>query len=84
MKNELSSKERETLLSLGHRIASIRGKKNISQLSLSLKAGVSKSYLSDLENGRRNPSVLVLDRIASALKTPLSSLFEKEENNFVL
>ena len=75
MKNELSSKERETLLCLGHRISSIRGKKNISQLSLSLKAGVSKSYLSDLENGRRNPSVLVLDRIASALKTPLSSLF---------
>ena len=84
MKNELSSKERETLLCLGHRIASIRGKKNISQLSLSLKAGVSKSYLSDLENGRRNPSVLVLHRIDSALKTPLSSLFEKEENDFVL
>ena len=84
MKNELSSKERETLLCLGHRIAFIRGKKNISQLSLSLKAGVSKSYLSDLENGRRNPSVLVLNRIASVLKTPLSSLFEKEEDDFIL
>ncbi len=84
MKNEWSSKEREALLCLGHRIASIRSQKNISQLSLSLKAGVSKSYMSDLENGRRNPSVLVLNRIASALKIPLSSLFEKKENDFTL
>lgn len=84
MKNEWDSKEKETLLHLGHRIASIRGQKKISQLSLSLKAGVSKSYLSDLENGRRNPSVLVLNRIASALKIPLASLFEKGEGSSTL
>lgn len=82
-KNEGDAKGRETLLRLGHRIVLIRNQKKISQLSLSLKAGVSKSYVSDLENGRRNPSVLVLRRIASALKTPLSSLFEeKEESTF--
>ncbi len=68
----------KTLIDLGARIVYLRKKKKVSQLTLSYLAEVSKTYLSDLERGRRNPSVLILKRIADALKVPLSELFGEE------
>lgn len=61
---------------LGKRIAYLRKKRGMSQLDLSLEANVSKSYISDLENGRRNPSALLLQRIAFALGVSLEKLFQ--------
>lgn len=64
-----------TLRLLGERIVYLRKKKGLSQLSLAYLSDVSKTYLSDLERGRRNPSVLILSRIAKALRVDLASLF---------
>ena len=64
-----------TLAQLGRRIAYLRKGKGLSQLELSLRSEVSNSYLSDLEAGRRNPSVLLLTRIADALDITLEELF---------
>ncbi len=64
------------LSQLGKRIAYLRKKKGMSQLDLSIEAEISKSYISDLENGRRNPSVLLLQRIASSLGVSLEKLFQ--------
>ncbi len=64
------------LSQLGKRIAYLRKKKGMSQLDLSIETGISKSYISDLENGRRNPSVLLLQRIASSLGVSLEKLFQ--------
>jgi transcriptional regulator with XRE-family HTH domain len=47
----------------------------MSQLSLSLESGISKSYLSDLERGQRNPTVGVLVRLVKALGVTLEELF---------
>lgn len=63
-----------TLRLLGERIVYLRKKKGLSQLSLAYLSDVSKTYLSDLERGRRNPSVLILSRIAKALRVDLASL----------
>ncbi len=63
------------LSQLGMRVAYLRKQKKMSQLDLSLMAKISSSYLCDLEKGRRNPSVLVLERIASSLDTTLEDLF---------
>ena len=52
-----------------------RKSKRISQLELSIDSDISKSYLSDLECGRRNPSVMVLSRICAALEITLEELF---------
>ncbi|OPZ32939.1 MAG: anaerobic benzoate catabolism transcriptional regulator [Tenericutes bacterium ADurb.BinA155] len=60
---------------LGKRIAYLRAEKKLSQLQLSLSAKISKNYLSDLENGRRNPSLEILNRLAKALDVPLEELF---------
>ena len=63
------------LSQLGRRIAYLRKSKRISQLELSIDSEISKSYLSDLECGRRNPSVMVLSRICAALEITLEELF---------
>lgn len=65
------------LMDLGERLASLRKKKGYTQLGLSLKAHVSKSFLSDLERGVRNPSYLTLCRLADALEVDVSEFFVK-------
>ncbi len=62
--------------SLGKRIAHLRKTKGWSQLELSVESGVAKSYLCDLEAGRRNPSLETLEKIALALGISLSVLLE--------
>ena len=64
------------LIQLGMRIRYLRKQKKMSQLDLSLESGVNRNYISDLEKGRRNPTVLVLDKIANALNIDLSNLFK--------
>ena len=65
-----------TLTQLGMRIRYLRKQLGMSQLDLSLEAGVNKNYISDLERGQRNPSLLVLEKIAIALQIDLSTLFK--------
>lgn len=67
------------LLAFGKHLAGLRKELGFSQLQLSLRAGLSKAYLSDLERGRRNPSLLTLERIASALGLPLTLLLDVRE-----
>lgn len=61
-------------LQLGMRIKYLRKKRNWSQEDLALEANINTKYLSDLENGRRNPSLLILERIAIALDISISEL----------
>ena len=61
---------------LGMRIRYLRKLKRMSQLDLALESGINRNYLSDLEKGRRNPTVLVLNKIALALNIDLSNLFK--------
>ncbi len=62
--------------SLGRRIAHLRKTKGFSQLDLSVESGVAKSYICDLEGGRRNPSLETLEKLALALGVSLSVLLE--------
>lgn len=70
----------DILIQLGMRIKFLRKEKKMSQLDLSLESGVNKNYISDLEKGRRNPSMLVLERIANALNVDLATLFKGIES----
>ena len=65
---------------LGMRIRYLRKEKGWSQEDLTLEANVNKNYICDLENGRRNPSLDILERIASALQITLSELFKGIES----
>ena len=61
---------------LGARIRYLRQQKNLSIEELSLEAGVNRNYLGDLERGVRNPTLIILNKIALALCIDLSVLFE--------
>ena len=57
------------------RIKEIRKEKSISQLELSVKTNMSQSFLASVENGKKQPSVLTLLRIASALEVSPKTFF---------
>ena len=65
---------------LGMRIKYLRQKIKWSQLDLALSANVNKNYISDLENGRRNPSLQILEKIANAFNITLEELFRGIES----
>ena len=59
---------------LGKRIVHLRKQKKWSSLDLALEAEINKNYLNDLENGRRNPTLKVLKKIAIALDIDIAEL----------
>ena len=61
---------------LGYRIRYLRQNKGLSIEALALEAEINRNYLGDLERGMRNPTVMVLNKIAKALEIDLSTLFE--------
>lgn len=65
---------------LGMRIRFLRKEKKMSIEDLALEAEINKNYLGDLENGRRNPTIRVLEKIAKALEINLSELFRGLES----
>jgi transcriptional regulator with XRE-family HTH domain len=52
---------------LGENVRELRKLKGLSQEELAFRAGMKRSYLSDLERGTRNPTVRALGRLAKAL-----------------
>lgn len=64
---------------VGSKIAEIRKIKGITLSKLAKDAGISKGYLSNIENGiKENPSTELLEKIARALDVNVSELFENE------
>lgn len=60
---------------LGLRIKALREERQFPQEELAHRAAIHVTYLSGLENGKRNPSLLVLARLASALDLTIGDLF---------
>ncbi len=58
----------------GLRLRQLRKAKGWSLLELSVRADVNHNYLSDIENGRRNPTLNVLHRLSLGFDISLSSL----------
>lgn len=61
-------------IQFGMRIKYLRGLKGWSQEDLALNSNINKNYISDLERGRRNPTLVVMERIAIAFGISLSEL----------
>ena len=58
-------------------IIKFRKEKNITQKELAKLVNISPGYLSHLENGgRRNPSIIILKKIANILDKKISDLLE--------
>lgn len=58
------------------RIREVRKSKNISLSELSKLTHISKSHLSNIERGEKEPSISILIRIALALKVDEKELYK--------
>lgn len=64
---------------LGLAIISLRRTAGISQEEFAKKANIDRCYMSSIENGKRQVSVTIIQRIAEALDVPISRLFLEAE-----
>jgi transcriptional regulator with XRE-family HTH domain len=65
-----------TAYQLGKRIMYLRQQRQWSQLDLSIQANINKNYISDLEQGRRNPTLKILERICTAFSITYQEFFK--------
>lgn len=59
-------------------IQRIRREKDLSQEEVAHRADIHQTYLSGVETGKRNPSILVVERIAKALGVDVSEIFKPD------
>lgn len=52
---------------VGHNFARIRREKGLTQEEVEARSGFSQQYLSGLERGQRNPTIITLYELAQAL-----------------
>lgn len=62
---------------IGLNLQALRRDRGLSQEELAHRANVHQTYLSGVERGRRNASVLVLARVAAALDADIEDLTRK-------
>ena len=69
-------KHRSKKPDLGQRAAAHRSRLGLSQTVIAERAGLAPSYLSRIENGKIYPTMPTAQKIATALRVPLSELLE--------
>lgn len=72
---------------IAERLKSFRLANRMTLKQLAQKAGCTDAYLSQLERGKANPSIMILKKIASALKVKVVDFFiesETEENDVIV
>ena len=61
---------------IGLNLKRLRADRKITQEDFATDSGIDRGYLSGVERGVRNPSALVLERLAKALKVDVMALFD--------
>ena len=64
----------------GFAVKARREELNLTQEDLADKAGIHRTYLSDVERGSRNLSLINIERLAAALSMSLADLFRLVES----
>jgi transcriptional regulator with XRE-family HTH domain len=68
------AKRHISLTAFGNNLRQLRESKQLTQEALAEKAGLDPTYISGIERGLRNPSLLSALRISSALGVTISEL----------
>jgi transcriptional regulator with XRE-family HTH domain len=61
---------------LGSNLRKLRQVRGLSQEAFADEAGLHRTYISDLERYARNPTITVVDRIATALGVSIGALLD--------
>ncbi len=67
----------DLLIKLGKRIRKLRKQRGWTQVVMAEKIGIDRSFLAEVEIGRRNISILNLELIADGLQVSLSQLLSR-------
>jgi transcriptional regulator with XRE-family HTH domain len=77
---KLTRRERTAMASSpGGRVRELRDKQQLTQQALAERAGMSVSFLSEIENDHRNPSGRILVQLATALSTTMDYILRGAE-----
>jgi len=60
---------------IGSRVRQLRQERNLSQEAFADLCELDRTYISSIEKGKRNVSIINLEKIANALNINLSTLF---------
>ena len=63
---------------IGSRVKQIREKAGITQLELAAKSKLDRTFITHVENGRRNVSVQSLEKILMGLDISFNKFFKKD------
>lgn len=61
---------------VGLNVRRFRSARGLSQEALAFECGLHRTYISGVERGIRNPTVVVLEKMAAALEIPASRLLD--------
>ena len=67
---------------IGNRIKELREQKNMSQKDLSYSADLDRSYIASVENGKRNISIVNIEKIAIALEVSVKEFFNNDRFDY--
>jgi transcriptional regulator with XRE-family HTH domain len=70
----MSSSNHVLCAKLGKRIRTLRQKEGLTQTDLAVHLGINRGHLSDIERGKREVGIIMLQVIATGLQTTMSSL----------
>jgi transcriptional regulator with XRE-family HTH domain len=65
---------------VGLNVKKYRAERGLSQEELAFECGLHRTYVSGVERGVRNPTVVVLEKIARALNVATSLLLEERSS----
>ena len=66
-------------IKIGNRIKELRKKLGLSQEKLANNCELDRTYVASVENGKRNISIINLEKIIKALNVSLKDFFDYEE-----
>lgn len=67
---------KDDVTKLGENLKKIRTKKDITQTELAKTLGVDKSFVSNIENGKTNPTLSTITNLAQALGVSTNELLK--------
>lgn len=65
-------------IKIGNRIKALRAIKGLSQSDLAIDSELDRSYIASVESGKRNVSVVNIEKIATALGVSIKEFFEDD------
>lgn len=64
---------------IGWNLRRLRAQRELTQEDFATDSGFDRGYISGIERGVRNPSILVLARIATALEVDVAEFFDERK-----